>query len=149
MYVAGSNLFLIKTHNQNIWINFENYFESTIAEAICYWIWQFSDELQIDLNSLKNHHIFISINIEEYDDLDLTIEITNEIKENLIISSNVSEKEINLIISKYLISIANQKDNEADRLLMNEILKLMGILLEKNRLQNTLIKERRLSLIHI
>lgn len=148
MYVAGSNLFLIKTHNQNIWINFENYFESAIAEAICYWVWQFNDELQIDLNSLKNHHIFISINIEEYDDLDLTIEITNEIKENLIISSNVSEKEINLRISKYLISIANQKDNEADRLLMNEILKLMGILLEKNRLQNTLTKERRCEIIN-
>ena len=97
---------------------------------------------------MKNHHIFISINIEEYDDLDLTIEITNEIKENLIISSNVSEKEINLRISKYLISIANQKDNEADRLLMNEILKLMGILLEKNRLQNTLTKERRCEIIN-
>lgn len=148
MYVTASNLFLIKLHDQNIWINFENYFESTIAEAICYWIWQFSDELQIDLNSLKNRPIFISINIEEYDDLDLTIELTNDIKENLIILSNVSDKEINFRISKYLMSLANQKNNEADRLLMNEILKLMGILLEKNSLENTLTKERRCEIVN-
>ncbi len=139
MYVTGFNLFLIKIHDQNIWItNFKNNIESTIAEAICYWIWQFSDELQIDLKPLNNHSIFISISFEAYEDLDLN----SEIKEDLIISSHVTEAEIDLKISKYLLSIANQKNNEADRIMMKEILKLLGIILEENGFENTLTKER-------
>lgn len=138
MYVTGFNLFLIKIHNQNIWItNFKNNIESTIAEAICYWIWQFSDELQIDLKPLNNYPIIISISLEAYDDLDLN----TKIKEKLIISSQVTETEIELKISKYLLPIANKKNNEADRLLMNEILKLIGSLLEENGFENSLTKD--------
>ena len=142
MYATEFNLFLIKIHKQNIWItNFKNNIESTIGEAICYWIWQFSDELQIDLKSLNNRPIFISISLEEHDDLNLNTEITPEIKENLIISSKITESEIELKISKYLLIIANQKNNEADRLLMSEILKLIGSLLEENGFEITFTEE--------
>lgn len=142
MYVTEFNLFLIKIHNQNIWIiDFKTNIESTIAEAIGYWIWQFSDELKIDLKSLNNHEIFISATLEEYEDLDLNIEITPKIKENLITSTHVTEEKIELKISKYLLLIAKQENNDADRLLMNEILKLIGILLEKNGFENTLTEE--------
>ena len=148
MYVAWHNLFLIKLNNQNIWIACEKDSESNIAKSIGYWIWQFSDELKIDLNPLNDSPIFIPISVEEYVNLDTNIEITPEIKENLIISSYTSENEIKFKISKNLISIANQENNEADRLLMNEILKLMGNLLEKNSLENTLTEERRLEIIN-
>ena len=142
MYEIGSNLFLTKIHNQKIWINnFKDYLESVIAEAICYWIWQFRDELQIDLKSLNNNPIYISITLEAHDDLDLNNEITTEMKENLIVSSHITETEIELKISKYLLVIAKQKNNEADRLLMNEILKLIGVLLEKNGFENTLTEK--------
>ena len=147
MYVAWHNLFLIKLNNQNIWIKCENDSESNIAKSIGYWIWQFSDELKIDLNPLNDGPIFISISVEEYTNLDTNMEITPEIKENLISSSYTSENEINFKISKNLIHIANQKNNEADRLLMNEILKLMGILLEKNSLKNTFTEKRRYEII--
>lgn len=148
IYAANPNLFLIKLINQNIWIECKNYIESNIAKAIGYWIWQFSDELHIDLKTLNNHPVYISIDLEEHEDLDLNIEITDKIKENLIISSHVSETEIKLKISKNLLIIANQKDNEADLLLMNEILGLVGILLEKNGLKNTLTKKRIMEIIH-
>lgn len=148
MYVAWHNLFLIKLNNQNIWIKCENDSESNIAKSIGYWLWQFSDELKIDLNPLNDSPIFISISVEEYTNLDTNMEITPEIKENLISSSYTSENEINFKISKNLILIANQKNNEADRLLMNEILKLMGILLEKNSLKNTFTKKRRYEIIN-
>ena len=148
MYVAWHNLFLIKLNNQNIWIACEKDSESNIAKSIGYWIWQFSDELKIDLNPLNDSPIFISISVEEYVNLDTNIEITPEIKENLIISSYTSENEIKFKINKNLISIANPENNEADRLLMNEILKLMGNLLEKNSLENTLTEERRLEIIN-
>lgn len=148
MYVADYNLFLIKLNNQNIWITFENYSESNIAKSIGYWIWQFSDELKIDLNPLNDSPIFISISVEEYTNLDTNIEITPEIKENLITSSYTSENEIKFKISKNLIHIAKQENNEADRILMNEILKLMGNLLEKNSLENTLTEAHRLEIIN-
>lgn len=148
MYVAWHNLFLIKLDNQNIWIACENDSESNIAKSIGYWIWQFSDELKIDLNSLNDHPISISISVEDYTTLDTNIEITHEVKENLITSSYTSENEIKFKISKYLIQIANKKNNEADRLLMNEILKLIGILLEKNSLENSLTEKRRCEIIN-
>ena len=148
MYVAWHNLFLIKLNNQNIWIACENDSESDIAKSIGYWIWQFSDELKIDLNPLNDSPIFISISVEEYTNLDTNIEITQEVKENLITSSYTSENEIKFKISKNLILIANQKNNETDRLLMNEILKLIGILLEKNSLENTLTEKRRYEIIN-
>lgn len=147
MYAANHHLFLIKLINQNIWIKFEKDIEIFIAKAICFWIWQFSDELYNDLKPLNDRPILISFSLEEDEDLDLDIEITNNIKENLIISSDISEAEIKFNISKYLIPIANQKNNEADLLLMDEILKLIGKLLEKNSLENTLTKERRCEII--
>lgn len=147
MYAANPHLFLIKLINQNIWIKFEKDIETFIAKAIGFWIWQFSDELYKDLKPLKDRPILISFSLEEDKDLDLNIKITNKIKENLIISSNISEVEIKLKISKYLTPIANQKNNEADLLLMDEILKLIGKLLEKNSLENTLTKERRCEII--
>ena len=147
IYESNPNLFLIKLNNQNIWIECKNYNESTIAKAIGYWIWQFSDELQIDLKSLNDNPVYISIDLEKHNDLDLNIEITDKIKEDLIISSHVSESEIMLKISKNLLIIANQKDNEADLLLMNEVLELFGILLEKNGLKNTLTKKRIMEII--
>ena len=148
MYAATKNLFLIKLINQNIWIKFEKDIETFLAKAICFWIWQFSGELYKDLKPLNESPILISFILEEYDDLDLNIEITNNMKENLIISNYISELEINFKISKYLIAIANHKSNEADLLLMNEILKLIGNLLEKNSLENTLTEERRYEIIH-
>lgn len=148
MYAASPNLFLIKLINQNIWIKFEKNIETFIAKAIGFWIWQFSDELYRDLKPLNDNPILISFSLEEDEDLDLNIKITNNIKENLIISSNISEVEIKFKISKYLIPIANQRNNEADLLLMNEILKLFGKLLDKNSLENTLKKERRHEIIH-
>ena len=148
MYAASPNLFLIKLINQNIWIKFEKNIETFIAKAIGFWIWQFSDELYRDLKPLNDNPILISFSLEEDEDLDLNIKITNNIKENLIISCNISEVEIKFKISKYLIPIANQKNNEADLLLMNEILKLFGKLLDKNSLENTLKKERRHEIIH-
>ncbi len=148
MYVAWHNLFLIKLNNQNIWIKCENDSESNIAKSIGYWLWQFSDELKIDLNPLNDSPIFISISVEEYTNLDTNMEITPEIKENLITSSYTSENEIKFKISKNLIHIAKQENNEADRLLMNEILKLMGNLLEKNSLENTLTEAHRLEIIN-
>ncbi len=147
MYAANPHLFLIKLLNQNIWIKFEKDIETFVAKAIGFWIWQFSDELYKDLKPLNDRPILISFSLEEDKDLDLNIKITNKIKENLIISSNISEVEIKLKISKYLIPIANQKNNEADLLLMDEILKLIGKLLEKNSLENTLTKERRCEII--
>lgn len=147
MYVTDYNIFLIKLNNQNIWIKFENNNESVIAEAICYWIWHFGDELYTDLRFL-NKPITILVNLEENDNLDSNILLTNEIKETLIISSNTSENEIKFKISKNLIPLTKQGNNEADRLLMNEILKLMGNLLEKNSLENTLTEERRLEIIN-
>lgn len=147
MYAASPNLYLIKLINQNIWIKFEKEVETFIAKAIGFWIWQFSDELYKDLKPLNDRPILISFSLEEDNDLDLNIEITNNIKENLIISSNISEAEIKFKISKYLIPIANQKNNEADLLLMDEILKLIGMLLEKNSLENTLTEERRCEII--
>lgn len=148
MYVAGHNLFLIKLNNQNIWIACENDSESDIAKSIGYWIWQFGDELKIDLNPLNDSPIFISISVEEYNNLDTNIEITQEVKENLIKSMHISENEIKFKISKNLIHMANKKNNEADRLLMNEILKLIGILLEKNSLENSLTEKRRYEIIN-
>lgn len=147
MYAANHHLFLIKLINQNIWIKFEKDLETFIAKAIGFWIWQFSDELYKDFKPLNGSPILISFSLEEDKDLDLNIKITNNIKENLIISSNISEVEINFKISKYLIPIANQKNNEADLLLMDEILKLIGKLLEKNSLENTLTEERRREII--
>lgn len=148
MYVAWHNLFLIKLTNQNIWIGCENDSKSNIAKAIGYWIWQFGDELKIDLNPLNNSPLFISISVEEHTNPDANIEITPEIKENLITSSYTSENEIKFKISKNLIHIAKHENNEADRLLMNEILKLMGNLLEKNSLENTLTEAHRLEIIN-
>lgn len=148
MYAANSHLFLIKLLNQNIWIKFEKDNETFIAKAMGFWIWQFSDELYKVLKPLNDKSILISFSLEEDKDLDLNIEITNYIKENLIISSNISEVEINFKISKYLIPIANQKNNEADLLLMDNILKLIGNLLEKNSLENTLTEERRREIIN-
>lgn len=148
MYVAGHNLFLIKLNNQNIWIACENGSESDIAKSIGYWIWQFGDELKIDLNPLNDSPIFILISVEEYNNLDTNIEITREVKENLIKSKHISENEIKFKISKNLIHIANKKNNEADRILMNEILKLIGILLEKNSLENSLTEKRRYEIIN-
>lgn len=148
MYAANSHLFLIKLLNQNIWIKFEKDNETFIAKAMGFWIWQFSDELYKVLKPLNNKSILISFSLEEDKDLDLNIEITNYIKENLIISNNISEVEINFKISKYLIPIANQKNNEADLLLMDNILKLIGNLLEKNSLENTLTEERRREIIN-
>lgn len=148
MYAANPHLFLIKLINQNIWIKFEKDIETFIAKAIGFWIWQFGDELYNDLKPLNDRFILISFSLEEDEDLDFNIKITNNIKENLIISSDISEVEINFNISKYLMSIANQKNNEADMLLMNEILKLIGKLLEKNSLKNTLTEERRCEIIN-
>ena len=148
MYAANSHLFLIKLLNQNIWIKFEKDNETFIAKAMGFWIWQFSDELYKVLKPLNNKSILISFSLEEDKDLDLNIEITNYIKKNLIISNNISEVEINFKISKYLIPIANQKNNEADLLLMDNILKLIGNLLEKNSLENTLTEERRREIIN-
>ena len=90
MYAAWHHLFLIKLNNQNIWITCENDSESNIAKSIGYWIWQFSDELKIDLNPLDDSPIFISISVEEYTNLYTNNEITHEIKENLITSSYTS-----------------------------------------------------------
>ena len=148
MYAAWHHLFLIKLNNQNIWITCENDSESNIAKSIGYWIWQFSDELKIDLNPSDDSPIFISISVEEYTNLDTNTEITHEIKENLITSSYTSENEIKFKISKNLIHIANQENNEADRHLMNEILKLIGILLEKNSFENSLTEKRRYEIIN-
>ena len=101
MYAANSHLFLIKLLNHNIWIKFEKDNETFIAKAMGFWIWQFSDELFKVLKPLNNKSILISFSLEEDKDLDLNIEITNYIKENLIISNNISEVEINFKISKY------------------------------------------------
>lgn len=147
MYAANHHLYLIKLINQNIWIKFEKDIETFIAKAIGFWIWQFSDELYKDLKPLNGRPILISFSLEEDKDLDLNIKITNNIKKNLIISSNISEVEIKIKISKYLIPLANQKNNEADLLLMDEILKLIGKLLKKNSLENTLTEERRREII--
>lgn len=147
VYIAYSNLFLTKIINQNIWVKCENNFESDIAKAICFWLCQFGDEIYKDLKLLKEKPIFISFNLEE-NNLDLNSEITNQMKDNIIISSHVSKFEINFTISKNLIIISNQKNNEADLLLMNEILKLFGTLLEKNNLENKFTPERILKIIH-
>lgn len=147
MYAANHHLYLIKLINQNIWIKFEKDIETFIAKAIGFWIWQFSDELYKDLKPLNGRPILISFSLEEDKDLDLNIKITNNIKKNLIISGNISEVEIKIKISKYLIPLANQKNNEADLILMDEILKLIGKLLEKNNLENTLTEERRREII--
>lgn len=148
MYAAIPNLFLIKLNTQNIWIKFEKDMEMIIAEAICFWLGYFSDELYKDLKPLNNLPILISFNLEEHDTLDLTTKIKNNIKQNLIISSYITNAEINFKISKYLIHISIQKNNEADLLLMNEILKLIGKLLEKNSLENTLTEERICEIFH-
>ena len=147
MYAANHHLYLIKLINQSIWIKFEKDIETFIAKTISFWIWQFSDELYKDLKQLNGRPILISFSLEEDKDLDLNIKITNNIKKNLIISSNISDVEIKIKISKYLIPLANQKNNEADLLLMDEILKLIGKLLEKNSLENTLKEERRCEII--
>lgn len=148
IYATIPNLFLIKLNTQNIWIKFEKDVEMFIAEAICFWLEYISGELYKDLKPLNNIPISISFNLEEHNNLDLSTKIENIIKQNLIISSNITNEEINFKISNHLINIAIQKNNEADLLLMNEILKLIGKILENNSLENTLTEERIYEIIH-
>ena len=110
-----------------------------ITEAIAYWLTEIRELITTHLKPLKIHRLLINyqiLNLYNFDDISLMgikdINVTRKF------SVSIDNDSIYINLPSELISYFSSPDNEGERILLKKILEYLGLLLEKNNLENTL-----------
>lgn len=125
---------------------------SEIAGTIAYWFWQFTPDLKSHLEPLNNQPIHIKFDLKspnnwnQINNLETTTELlVSEFKYKIYRDSNTIEFEI----PDKIIKIIKRADNKAEIILMDGVLKFLGMLLSSKGLPNTLNKSERERILKI
>ncbi|MBQ3473065.1 MAG: SEC-C domain-containing protein [Methanobrevibacter sp.] len=151
IYISENNFYhLVKNYSIPIWVfpkRVDYYYGDKVSnilivfiKAISYWLNQFSADLNQDLRVLNLKSINIIINLEDipknFDREEMIIDCES------LFNYQFEKNNINIILSNEILKLYANENNELDRFLMKNILRVFGLFLEENGFKNTLSDKR-------
>lgn len=112
-----------------------------VIGTISYWLWQLTPSLKSHLNKLGFNALNITFNLDNADKwMASDINDLKKVGKNPVFDYQNSDYEFKFIIPFEITSILSKSDNTGDRLIVIELLKALGSLLEHHDLTNELNK---------